>query len=163
MCRALLREGVRRQAIVVLERRVANTHDEATALGDFLALHPGSRVSVVTNHYHTRRAQWVFDQVLGPQAHNVCFVSAPAEGFDLDNWWLSDCGTGTVLLEYRKLGYYFVRYGLGSAVLAAGLVSLVGTFAALKLRRRRRPFRLRPAALRNLRPIRRRVPVAAVR
>jgi uncharacterized SAM-binding protein YcdF (DUF218 family) len=153
MCQALLREGVRRQAIVVLERRVASTRDEASALEDFLALHPGSRVSVVTNHYHTRRAKWIFGQVLGPQARNVSFVSAPARGFDLDTWWQSDCGTGTILLEYRKLGYYFFRYGLGPAATAAGLAGLLGTVAALNLRRQRRPFRSRPAAIRDLWPV----------
>jgi uncharacterized SAM-binding protein YcdF (DUF218 family) len=165
MCQALLREGVSEQAIVVLDRRVASTRDEASALEDFLALHPGSRVSVVTNHYHTRRAKWIFDQVLGSQAHNVFFVSAAAKGFDLANWWKSDRGTGTILLEYRKLGYYFVRYGLGPAATAAGSAGLLGILTVLGLHRRRRPLGSRPAATGDLRPVLRGLgsPIAAAR
>jgi uncharacterized SAM-binding protein YcdF (DUF218 family) len=166
MCLALLRKGVREQAIVVMEHRVANTRDEALALEEFLAFHPDARVAVVTNHYHTRRAKWIFDQVLGPQAHNVFFVSAPVKEFTLANWWESESGTGTILLEYRKLGYYFVRYGLGPVgpgAMVAGLAGFLGALTVLNLRRRHRTLRSGLIAIRALRPVRRRAgpPVAS--
>jgi uncharacterized SAM-binding protein YcdF (DUF218 family) len=113
LCRALLRRGVPDARIILLNRRVASTYDEAVALGDFLASHPAAGVSVVTNHYHTRRARWIFTQVLRPQAKNIFFVSAPDKRFELRRWWQIPCGADKVLLEYRKLAFYLLSYGPG--------------------------------------------------
>jgi len=109
--RVLLLRGVSDDQILILRERVDSTYEEAKALNAFLRREPNVRVTVVTSFYHTRRARWVFNRVLGARARQVSLVSAPADKCRPDNWWQVDDGAKVILAEYLKIAFYVARYG----------------------------------------------------
>jgi uncharacterized SAM-binding protein YcdF (DUF218 family) len=127
--------GVSDERIILLEEgQTGHTHGDATLLAAFLESHPDARATVVTSHYHTRRARWAFSLVLGPRAGQVTFVSAPTDGFTAENWWRRQEGRMAVVGEYLKLAFYAVRYSALPYWIAVGILILV----AVGLFRRRR-------------------------
>jgi uncharacterized SAM-binding protein YcdF (DUF218 family) len=135
--RVLRYRGVAEADIVILAGPVYDTHDEATALAAFLDSSPGSRVAVVTNDFHTRRARWVFRQVLGDRSSQLSFVSAPNDQFAEAEWWRYEEGVNLVVGEYLKLAYYMLRYSPCYDVVVAGL-GLLFVVTCMFLRRRRK-------------------------
>ena len=109
--RVLVYRGVRPEDVILLGDGIDSTYDEARALADFLRSRPAARVTVVTSNFHTRRARWVFSQVLGSQMKQVSFFSAPTEAFQTDNWWRSEGGFLTILGENLKFFLYLLCYG----------------------------------------------------
>jgi uncharacterized SAM-binding protein YcdF (DUF218 family) len=120
--RVLVARGVKPSHVAVLPGAAKSTYDEATALESFLDAHPLASVLVVTDGYHTRRSRWAFRHVLGEQASQVAFVSAPTDEFDLNYWWRDQWGLAAVGAEYLKLAAYLVYYGHFLPWLAACLV-----------------------------------------
>jgi uncharacterized SAM-binding protein YcdF (DUF218 family) len=120
----LLRRGVPAERIVVLDRSVDSTFDEARALADFLQREPEARVAIVTNPFHTRRARWIFVRQLGARANQITMVSAPQDDLRLDRWWTTWTGRETVPAEYLRLLYYRFRYSKTPWVLILTLVAL---------------------------------------
>jgi uncharacterized SAM-binding protein YcdF (DUF218 family) len=108
MRQVLLKRGVPADAIVLLPGEVNSTADEARSLGRYMDEHPGRRVAVVTNDFHTRRAQWIFRTELGDRAVNMPFFAAPTDYFDGDNWWRSEAGCATYTDEYLKMLAFLV-------------------------------------------------------
>jgi uncharacterized SAM-binding protein YcdF (DUF218 family) len=104
--RVLLARGVPARHIVLLEGVCVSTVDEAKALARFLDDEPDTSVAVVTHGYHTRRARALFRRALGERASQVRFFAAPCGDFRADDWWRSETGVTTHVLEYLKL----VRY-----------------------------------------------------
>ncbi|RMG01364.1 MAG: YdcF family protein [Planctomycetota bacterium] len=133
----LLRMGVADERIHVLCGAHNSTFSEAVSLGKLLESEPEARVLVVTDRCHTRRARWVFRQVLGDDSR-IRFVATPDEDFVAERWWTSPKGALYVPGEYLKLLYYSCRYGRGlwwiGIVVALG-IAIVG----LRCRRRPRP------------------------
>lgn len=103
----LLQRGVPVDAILELPREVASTGDEASALQDFLSLHPGKSVAVITNDYHTRRARMLFRRHLGAKMAQVLVIGTPTERFKSSNWWHYEQGVKIYLNEYIKMVYDF--------------------------------------------------------
>ena len=128
MSAALVQCGVPACDIAILSKKVANTHDEALALAGFMQSRPSASVTVVTSGYHTRRAQWVFAEVLGKERDQVSFVSAPAGWLGPGKWWQTDSGVHTLCLEYGKLAYYLFRYGTLQYYSAAAAGLAAGAF-----------------------------------
>jgi uncharacterized SAM-binding protein YcdF (DUF218 family) len=115
--------GVADGQIVILDHKARTTFDEAAALADFLAASPGSRVLLVTDGPHTRRARWIFTRLLHGR-HKLTVVSAPL-GFNwTDNWWQNEATCLFVLGEYFKLIFYGVRYGSAGDI-TAGLAAII--------------------------------------
>lgn len=134
--RILRHRGVPGGDILLLGRNNRSTYDEAVALAEFLASAPDARVLVVTNHYHTRRARWIFSQVLGEQMAQVAFVSAPTEEFQRDTWWQSDRGFSAIVGENLKFGFYLFRYSrLADAMAGIVFLALVAVLGRTRLRR----------------------------
>ena len=88
-----------------------STLGEAQHLNAFLEGKPDVTVAVVTNDYHTRRARWAFDKILGKRRHQAYIVSAPCDTFSSEDWWKSRFGMKTYLSEFFKLGIYVVALG----------------------------------------------------
>jgi uncharacterized SAM-binding protein YcdF (DUF218 family) len=103
MRQVLLKRGVPADAIVLLPAEVDSTADEARALGRYLDEHPGRRVGVVTNNYHTRRARWIFRTELGERAADMPFFGAPNDHFDGNDWWRSETGCALYTNEFLKM------------------------------------------------------------
>lgn len=118
--------GLAADQVVLLEGACENTYDEARSLRRFLATHPLETITVVTSEYHTRRADWIFRQVLETKADQVHFVSAPTDRFDANNWWRNAQGMRFYLSEYIKLGFYWVRYGNARYFLAGIAFAIAG-------------------------------------
>lgn len=96
----LVRRGVPRRALIRLPCLGKGTVYEALATrraiaGDIRSL------TVVTSEYHTRRAGWIFQQVLG---RRVAVLTFPAQS--------AGVGRGRLLAEVVKLVYYRVRFGM---------------------------------------------------
>jgi uncharacterized SAM-binding protein YcdF (DUF218 family) len=132
--RVLLRCGVPQQDIVVLDSRVRTTYDEVAALADCLAASPRTRVLVLTEWPHTRRARWILRQVLGDRASQTTVVSAPTDEYQVDSWWQSEAGFAFVTSEYLKLGFYAVRYGAAGYVAAVAAALFLGWWAYRRFR-----------------------------
>jgi uncharacterized SAM-binding protein YcdF (DUF218 family) len=106
----LIKQGVSRDSIILLDRDCATTFDEASALAQFLQTKPKSSVTVVTSNFHTRRARLIFRKTLGARSANLRFIGVPTDGFTERNWWHFENGLNFYLNEYCKLAFYLIRY-----------------------------------------------------
>lgn len=131
----LLRRGVPAEWIVVLDRAVDSTFDEARALAEFLQHEPQARVAIVTNPFHTRRARWIFARELGQRVGQMAMISAPQEDLELARWWNNWVGRETVPAEYLRLLYYWFRH---SRALWLSILLVVVLAGAVRYGRRRR-------------------------
>jgi uncharacterized SAM-binding protein YcdF (DUF218 family) len=108
--RVLKGRDIAEERVRILPGEVTSTADEASELAAFLETEPGATAAVVTNSFHTRRAQMVFARALGANAGRVSFVGVPQDDLDEDSWWRSPQGCTTYVSEYCKLPYYWLRY-----------------------------------------------------
>jgi uncharacterized SAM-binding protein YcdF (DUF218 family) len=102
--------GVPSEAVVLLDGRASSTYDEAVAVADYLGRTGTSRLLVVTNAYHTRRARWIFQRVLSGRARQITMVSVPGDSLPLTTWWQNETGFAVITGEYLKLWFYILRY-----------------------------------------------------
>jgi uncharacterized SAM-binding protein YcdF (DUF218 family) len=117
--------GLNPRQIVLLDGQAESTFDEARALAAYLEHGPSTRVLLVTDGYHTRRARWVFRRVLGIRAEQLSVVSAPTDLFQNQRWWQTDAGFTAVSSEYLKLGLYHLRYGWTGYAVVCGAALLL--------------------------------------
>ena len=101
--------GVPAKDIVLLPGQAVSTRDEAQALAEYLAATPGQRLLVVTNGYHTRRARWIFNRLLGSRAGRITLISVRPDDFRPEVWWQDEKGFSTISGECIKLGFYGLR------------------------------------------------------
>jgi uncharacterized SAM-binding protein YcdF (DUF218 family) len=126
ICRVLVHRGVRPGRIAMIDKKTTSTYGDAGALAAFLESSPDARVSIVTSHYHTRRARWTFGRVLGGRRGQIDFVSAPTDVFQKESWWQVERGFVAVVSEYLKLISYGLRYGDLRPRLMVAAVLLIG-------------------------------------
>jgi uncharacterized SAM-binding protein YcdF (DUF218 family) len=132
----LLQRGVPEEKITLLPGSAATTFDEALSLATFLESHPGAKVLIVTNHFHTRRARWIFARTL-PSSVEFSMISVPCETFDLNTWWKTEYGWTSVSSEYFKLAFYSVYYGYYGILFLVLFCGFVGMFIWQRIRKRR--------------------------
>lgn len=101
--------GVPGSAIERLSVPVTSTYDEAVATRRWLDAHGGATVLVPTNHFHTRRVNWVFEKVLGP-GRDARVSAIKPDRYEPWNWWHSEYGVNEFQSELLKLAYYWVTY-----------------------------------------------------
>lgn len=95
--------GVSRDKIEVLcSEPVSSTRDEARALAQHLQQRPGTKVLVVTSAFHSRRAHWLVRAELKRKECSTQIVPVPHTNFDASNWWKSEHGASTLVLEYAS-------------------------------------------------------------
>ncbi len=105
--------GIDTARVVVLPRRVTNTHDEALAARDYLLRHSVQRLVVVTSPYHTRRSLATFQAVF--QGTGVAIGVYPAlteSGATPQRWWASAYDRWYVAYEGSANLWYALRYGV---------------------------------------------------
>lgn len=86
---------------------VAGTWNEALLHSAHIRAAGFTRVLVVTDAFHTRRARWTFRRLLGD--HGVS-VRCAATGYSLgivDHWWRGEYGLIQVVVEYLKFLHYW--------------------------------------------------------
>jgi uncharacterized SAM-binding protein YcdF (DUF218 family) len=114
-----VKEGVPEEAISIDDTAIISTYAEAVQVKKFIDASPNTikTIIVVTDIYHTRRARWAYQRVLGDQ---ITVLMAPVP-FDktgyTKNWWSNSESRKMVAEEYFKLVYYHIRYQLTSGPL----------------------------------------------
>ncbi|MGD9854253.1 MAG: YdcF family protein, partial [Planctomycetaceae bacterium] len=136
----LRHRGILGKQIVCLEAASRTTFDDAHALSAFLERRPQDRVIVVTNAFHTRRARFVFQRVLGDNADRLQFVAAPNPGFADETWWQNRSSAHMVLAENLKLVFYVFRYsGPSGWVVSLLFIAIVWRWQTLRVAGRTAP------------------------
>lgn len=106
------RYGVPAADIVPVRGRANGTYDEARLVRHYLQQENSIRsLIVVTSGFHSRRARWVFRQVLHEEPVRVAVVEAESPDFTAANWWQSENGWVALFNEYVKFAYYWFHYG----------------------------------------------------
>lgn len=109
----LTSQGVPRVAIDVVDGHSDSTWHDAELMAGYAAEHKLRRVIVVTNDFHTRRADWIFRHRFEPLGIDVQTFSVPVERFGPDDWWQRPGGLLPYATEFFKLPFYHLRYGAG--------------------------------------------------
>ncbi len=107
--RALQRHGVPRSAIQIL-RQGTSTYEEAVALREYARTHALRSVIIVTSEFHTRRARWIFQKVVGRGGIRIQVAALPDADYSAATWWKNEEGLIAFNNEWVKLFYYLVRY-----------------------------------------------------
>lgn len=101
----LEQRGVPPEAILPIEDSTSTCVDAQLALA---ALPTGAtRVIIVTDPFHTRRAEWVFQREMG--AVEVVTVAASPSWFDASQWWSDERGIIVVGQEYVKFALTLLK------------------------------------------------------
>jgi len=101
----LEQRGVPATVITELPASTSTCDDARLALA---ALPPGAkRVLVVTDPFHTRRAQWLFNRAAG--GVEVVIIAANPSWFNAARWWTEERGIIVVGQEYVKFGMTMVK------------------------------------------------------
>jgi uncharacterized SAM-binding protein YcdF (DUF218 family) len=109
---AFIDAGIAENRLILLTERVRSTYDEAISLREAAKARAIRRVVIVTSAYHSRRALWIFRQVLAGEDVQVGIDPVPPGTLSPrpETWWSSRLGWYSVALEYVKLAYYIVRH-----------------------------------------------------
>jgi len=106
--------GVPREHIVKLPYYGSATMFDALAVKLYLFRSGLKKIIIVTSDYHSRRAFWTFKHVLKEYTADITIY--PALSFGI--------GAQSLAMEYVKLGYYLLRFGVLGIVPQANEVSL---------------------------------------
>jgi uncharacterized SAM-binding protein YcdF (DUF218 family) len=106
----LLHEGVPVDAIVQVGQSVKNTFDESRAVREWASTNGATRLLVVTESFHTRRARWVFRRQFRGTATAVEMSATSSEEYQPNNWWRHEQGLINFENEWFKLPYYWLKH-----------------------------------------------------
>jgi hypothetical protein len=106
--RVLLARGVPAAAVEVLAGATASDWDRARALRGWLEGHPGARVAVLCDRFHSRRLRLILDRALGAEAGRARVTAVPDRGYDETNWWRCKAGLLGWWDGYTGLGYVWL-------------------------------------------------------
>jgi uncharacterized SAM-binding protein YcdF (DUF218 family) len=98
----LVKQGVPLQAIISLPYRKSGTIYDALAVRDYVIKHKVRSIQLVTSDYHTRRSLWIFRKVLQQLPVTVGIIPAPSSSRFFPD----------IVVEYIKLTYYVIRFGV---------------------------------------------------
>lgn len=111
--------GVETGDIYTDESTVISTYEEAERLKAFIDAHPGefNTIIVVTDAFHTRRARWAYEHVLGDEV-TLLMAAVPFDqtGYT-SSWWRFSTSRQMVAQEYFKYLFYLTRYQWTSGAL----------------------------------------------
>jgi uncharacterized SAM-binding protein YcdF (DUF218 family) len=103
MREAAIARGVQAEDIFVTEVTATSTWDEARAVRKLMLRNDWVSCIVVSDPYHTRRAQIAFNQDFRLHGLSVQVTYTPEHWYRPSQWFLSSRGVTTTLLEYVKL------------------------------------------------------------
>lgn len=106
---------------VVLERRATSTYENAIYSLEILREKGWRSAIVVTSPYHLRRTRFIFEKLFAGSNIRLSFHGTENPWLVPEKRWRQDRGMEVVGMEYFKLVWYFMRYGMaresGGAVL----------------------------------------------
>jgi uncharacterized SAM-binding protein YcdF (DUF218 family) len=88
-------------------KQAVSTFDESWDLLAYSQSKGYTRLIIVTDEFHTRRALYAFEKVFKGSGIRVEAMGAPNAVFNEKNWWRSDSGLKAYLLEPLLLTVYF--------------------------------------------------------
>jgi uncharacterized SAM-binding protein YcdF (DUF218 family) len=94
--------------LVVDDPPPESTIDEARRDADLLAAHDLHSALLVTDAFHSRRADLLFRAAFAHKGLSVRSTPAPDE-LDLARWWAHPLTARRVLEEWTKLAYYLIQ------------------------------------------------------
>ena len=104
----LLLLGVPANDIMITERHVSSTYEEARVTMKLLRSKDMKSIIVVTDPYHSMRTHLIFRDVYKTSGIEIIIRPAPSTWYRANTWWLSSEGWQATLFEYFKLiGYLF--------------------------------------------------------
>jgi len=107
----LVRAGVARKRVVILDPRVHNTYDEAAATFSYASTRGIHSVLVVTSPYHGRRALATFQKIFRGSPVHVGIETAMFESnAHPRSWWMNASDRNYVAYESAALVWYAARY-----------------------------------------------------
>lgn len=105
----LLKLGVPADAIEVFGTDLANTHEEAFALREWMARNGAHSIIVPTEIFATRRLRWTLHRVFGDGTVIRVPGIDPTE-YREDEWWRHETGLLRFQNEVLKFIYYRLKY-----------------------------------------------------
>lgn len=103
--------GVPTQAIVVLDRIVMSTKDEAGAIAEWARAQKAQGLIVVTTSFHTARTRFILADALGNSGISLCVRPSTTSFFRPHDWWQNHLALREGLFELQKLLFYRLAYG----------------------------------------------------
>jgi len=88
---------------------VSSTREEAVALARWCAASGAESIIVITNTFHSRRAQRVLHKLLGTKV-KVQVATLDNRSYTSHDWWQSEEGLIAFNNEWIKTVYYFFKY-----------------------------------------------------
>jgi len=104
--------GVPETAIVRSEIPVKSTFEEAEALRKFVKKRGMRSMILVTSPTHSRRAWLTFRKVFEDTDVKILMRPSAYSRFRPENWWKVRRYVRAVIIEYQKLIYYKLKYGV---------------------------------------------------
>ena len=101
----LARRGVPRSNIIQIPDSTSTCEDAQLAMAALPS--DANRVIIVTDPFHTRRAQWMFEQAA--PGVEIISVAADPSWFDPDIWWTEERGLIVVWQEYIKFAAILLK------------------------------------------------------
>ena len=101
-----MNQGVAPGDITITEKTVSSTYEEARVTYKLLRKNGMKSVIVVTDPFHSRRAQIIFDDVFKSSGIKTTIHPVSADWYRASTWWLSSSGRRDTLLEYSKMVGY---------------------------------------------------------
>jgi uncharacterized SAM-binding protein YcdF (DUF218 family) len=108
--------GVPEEAMAVNNATVISTYEEAVLLNEYILAHPEQvrSVIIVTDYYHTRRARWIYQKVLGDDIRVLMAPVPFSQAGYSSRWWESAVTRKMVRNEWVKYIFYLLRYQASS-------------------------------------------------
>ena len=96
------------ESVPSLKGGATSTFDEAHDLLTYCIKENIKHLIIVTDAFHTRRALYAFEKVFQGSDINVEVAAARNEIYSEENWWRSDLGISSYLLEPLKFVAYLL-------------------------------------------------------
>ena len=97
------------ESVPSLKGGATSTFDEAHDLLSFSLKQNLKHLIIVTDEFHSRRALYAFDKVFRGSNIKVEVSAASNEIFNSENWWRSDLGISSYILEPIKFFVYLFK------------------------------------------------------
>ncbi len=101
--------GVPAGALVLAQKPVASTLEEAQMVRDYCREENVRSLIVLTSPYHSRRAWMVYRKVFEGEKREVIMRPTPYSGFRVTDWWEREEYLGKAAVEYLKLVYQALK------------------------------------------------------
>jgi uncharacterized SAM-binding protein YcdF (DUF218 family) len=106
---AMINLGIPAGVIMVTERSVKNTADEAHVVRKLIQPMNLTSLIVVTDPFHTLRARMIFDDEFRNTDIKVMIHPIPGHWYKSSTWWTSRAGWEATMGEYVRVIYYLAK------------------------------------------------------